>query len=259
MPAWSGPTGHETLVQAVRVVHDHTNHVLPVRHIHAASELIYIVDGTYQGFAGDEPVTLGPGQGLVVPLGLRHGCTVERVGSLVLLVMQWTKGSQPDQVLVFTDRYGHVGHPLHRLVDLAETRTQAGRRHCQTLVQVVVQEVAWLLDAEAAPPATTDRIAQVRQHLERHHDAGLDLAHLCHLAGTSPATLNRQFRQRYGQSPMRLLQDLRLQQACRLLATTNHPLTEIARTTGIGSATHLGRLLKKRTGQGVRAWRRRKG
>ena len=69
-----------------------------------------------------------------------------------------------------------------------------------------------------------------------------------HAAGVSRMMLTRLFRQQFGKSPRRFLQEIRYNQISHLLDTTDLPLSEIARRTGYGSDMALSLAFKREFG-----------
>jgi transcriptional regulator GlxA family with amidase domain len=77
--------------------------------------------------------------------------------------------------------------------------------------------------------------------------------------GVSERTLQRATQRVLGTSPVRFIQDMRVEQAAHLLRTTDLPLEAISRQVGYEHANTLRILLRERTGQTTRALRGRTG
>lgn len=76
-----------------------------------------------------------------------------------------------------------------------------------------------------------------------------------HIAGVPRMTLTRLFQSQFGKSPRRFLQEIRYNQICHLLDTTELPLSEIARRTGYGSDMALSLAFKREFGMVPGAYR----
>jgi transcriptional regulator GlxA family with amidase domain len=74
--------------------------------------------------------------------------------------------------------------------------------------------------------------------------------------GVSERTLQRTMHRVLGVSPVRFIQDLRIEQASHLLRTTDLTLETIARRVGYEHANTLRVLLRERTGRTARSLRR---
>ncbi|GGO81598.1 GlxA family transcriptional regulator [Wenjunlia tyrosinilytica] len=89
-----------------------------------------------------------------------------------------------------------------------------------------------------------------------HLDQPLNVAEAARALGLSERTLQRAVRRTLGTSPVRFVQDLRVEQASHLLRTTDLPLDSIARRVGYENANTLRILLRQRTGSTAGALRR---
>jgi AraC family transcriptional regulator len=85
----------------------------------------------------------------------------------------------------------------------------------------------------------------------------LSLNAIAEEVGIHPMHLTRTFRRYFGCSIGAHLRELRVQHACRLLATSNRPLAEIAMSAGFCDQSHLCRAIRRRTGLTPRALRSR--
>ncbi len=99
------------------------------------------------------------------------------------------------------------------------------------------------------PPAEKirklERIIAILQENVRKDFSLAGVAESCHV---SESWLYHTFQERTGFSPMGFVIHLRLQEACRLLATTNQKLQEIAASVGYSDPFYFSRLFKKHLG-----------
>ena len=93
----------------------------------------------------------------------------------------------------------------------------------------------------------------VRVHLDRP----ISIAEGARAVGVSERTLQRTVRRTLGMSPVRFVQDLRVERASHLLRTTDLPVEVIARKVGYEHAHTLRMLLRERTGESASALRGR--
>jgi transcriptional regulator GlxA family with amidase domain len=81
------------------------------------------------------------------------------------------------------------------------------------------------------------------------HFRDLDaIAQVTTLAGIPERTLKRRFKAAAGSSLIEYLQNLRIEEAKRLLETSNLPVDEISAETGYSDASFFRRLFKRLTG-----------
>lgn len=90
-----------------------------------------------------------------------------------------------------------------------------------------------------------------------HLDRPLSIADAARAVGVSERTLQRAVRRTLGTSPVRFVQDLRVERASHLLRTTDLPLEVIARKVGYEQPNTLRILLRERTGATASALRGR--
>ncbi|HUO56609.1 MAG TPA: AraC family transcriptional regulator, partial [bacterium] len=89
---------------------------------------------------------------------------------------------------------------------------------------------------------------KVRDYLGSHFRKPLKISSLAKLAGVSPATFSRWFKKANGVGLEAYLQDLRLNEARRLLKTGSLPISKIAGACGFKSRSYFVRLFRKKTG-----------
>lgn len=90
-----------------------------------------------------------------------------------------------------------------------------------------------------------------------HLDQPVSIADAARTLGVSERTLQRIVRRTLGTSPVRFVQDLRVEHASHLLRTTDLPLEAIARKVGYEHANTLRILLRERTGETASSLRAR--
>ncbi|MER5865187.1 helix-turn-helix domain-containing protein [Kitasatospora sp. NPDC002040] len=109
------------------------------------------------------------------------------------------------------------------------------------------------------PDLPDDSLAPVLVWAQERLDQPLTVADLAARAAVSPATLHRRFRTQLGTTPLAWLTAERLTLARRLIERGEPGFDAVARRSGLGSATNLRALLRRETGLGPQAYRRRFG
>lgn len=164
---------------------------------------------------------------------------------------------EPDQTVVVDNittacaGYGHldlaltlVGQVSPALSDLAAAYLVTGRRGTQT-------GVAGGAGLVTAPPLVLAFERYARTHLAQ----GPGIGEIASAIGTSERTLQRLVADTLGTTPHAWLQELRLQHAVDLLATTDRSTASVAEAVGYRSADALRALLRRRRGTSVRQTR----
>lgn len=99
------------------------------------------------------------------------------------------------------------------------------------------------------------RFAPVVTYLRQNMASRITRADLARIAALHPTAFDRAFVRATGQTPVRLLTEMRLSEVRRRLETTDQTLEAIARSVGLTDATHLSRLFRARFGMAPGKWR----
>jgi len=102
---------------------------------------------------------------------------------------------------------------------------------------------------------TPTRLKRVSDYIEAHLDADPTLSDLAAAAGLSRYHFAREFQLATGQTPLRYLQQRRIERAEELLANTALPLVEVALAVGFKSQEHFTTVFKRLTGTTPGAYR----
>lgn len=107
-------------------------------------------------------------------------------------------------------------------------------------------------------PAPSDgtSLQPLLRWLEASIDRPVSLDGLATRAGLSPRSLTRRFREQTGSSPLQWVLRARVRRAQQLLETTRHPVDEVARASGFGSATALREQFQRVLATSPQAYRR---
>ena len=100
----------------------------------------------------------------------------------------------------------------------------------------------------AIGPSGRSLARRVRTYLDEHFREDLSLATLAEFMGASVAHVQRSFRAETGETIVTYVHGRRLDAAAGLLRTSELSVTEIALTTGFGSASYFARLFVRRYG-----------
>lgn len=94
------------------------------------------------------------------------------------------------------------------------------------------------------------------QYMKKAYAASVTGKQLADRAYLSPSYFNKIFREETGTSPLRMLQSIRLEEACRLLRETVLPTTEVAAAVGYADAKFFYKLFRQHTGATPGEYRR---
>jgi AraC family transcriptional regulator len=122
------------------------------------------------------------------------------------------------------------------------------------LLEFLAEAWRWHLTAnQRRPPRWAE---QAREMLHARFAENLPLSFLAEAVGVHPVYLASAFRRHYGRSIGTYLRQLRVDYACRQLATTAAPLAEVALAAGFADQSHFSRVFKAHTGLTPAAFRR---
>lgn len=93
-----------------------------------------------------------------------------------------------------------------------------------------------------------DRVEQVVHYLTRHYGEAIDMKQVAGMLDCSPRYLNKLFQLQLNTSPIRVLSQIRMEQALKLLVGTKATLQEIAERVGYENGYTLSRYFKKHYG-----------
>ena len=111
---------------------------------------------------------------------------------------------------------------------------------------------------EAASGKSAEELASyLEQYLIRHYREEVDMGEIASRLGITSAYLSKVFSRAYGESPSRFLTALRINEAKRLLISTNEPVARVGELTGYPDQFYFSRTFRKETGENPTAWRRK--
>lgn len=108
----------------------------------------------------------------------------------------------------------------------------------------------------AAPSSTASDIEKVIDCIHTRYDQPLTVRELAELAGIGERQLHRLFKKHTGTTLTSYIQNVRIQEACRLLRTTSRKVSDIAASVGYQHLTFFNSLFKAKTGHSPRDYRR---
>lgn len=149
---------------------------------------------------------------------------------------------------------------VRALVDqMLHTQEMLGERSQDELRLQLTQLLLVLLrqqEVDAATAARETRVARVVRHLHGHYTERIELESLAERFFVSRHHLAREFRRHTGTTVISYVNDLRVDQARRLLIESEVPIARIAEDVGFTTVTHFNRVFRERTGTTPRQVRR---
>ncbi|MBU9598407.1 AraC family transcriptional regulator [Burkholderia multivorans] len=238
-------------------------------HAHADDMLFVPIDGLFSVFSDTQNRTdvlasgslwLVPGRSVhqvMASRGQRHLCYYLNVGGLL------QSGTSYDGAAFQEPRKWGMSSFLIDLVRLRghlsrQTFVAAGLK-AHEVDRLILREVGRII-ASVPPTLRDDKSTVIRElklFISSHLDGDLSCATLARQFRTSTRTLARWFRSEQGQPVAQYVQQMRLAEAQRLLATSSLSVLEIQEATGFSSASHFAYAIRKAFGASPRHLRRR--
>ncbi|SDK97378.1 AraC-type DNA-binding protein [Catalinimonas alkaloidigena] len=123
------------------------------------------------------------------------------------------------------------------------------------LLRLKLQELFWILAADPAmgfgnflAHLHLPQQRSLEQLVEQHYKENLSLAQLAFLGGFSLSTFKRRFEEHYRMPPRKWLRARRLQEAQRLLQTTDKNVSEVCLEVGFENVSHFVQAFKEAFG-----------
>lgn len=252
-------------------------------HRHPAWEICYFVAGHATWTVGGECIALGPGDffisrpdelhsGLPDPTDPNHNCAVGFDPAALPLGRQTSRDAdmalvEADAVAPFSARVIHAGPGpeliYRRLLAELDHLSDDPRQRALTvaMVQALLVELFVLVTrcslATATPPviARTDIRGLVQWLATRLADPP-SLEEMAAQAGLSPAHLVVVCRQQLGRTPLEQITEMRVAEACRLLADPRRSVTDVALDLGFCSSQYFSAVFRRARGCTPSAWRK---
>jgi AraC-like DNA-binding protein len=246
-------------------------------HRHEEWELVHVRRGRVVAGIGQHVVPLGRGDLALVDGSRPHAFEVDHDGSATAPDLTVAVFATDFLGAALWERPEFVG--ARRLLDAAPLvlhddaercpdvrdaldamSSSPARMRTTRLLDVLVALAAstgWRrLDAGAGTHEVDPRMTAALAYLHESFREPLALPVLAQRVGLSPATLSRSFHRTYGRTLTDELHRVRVAEACRLLVTTDEPVSRISGEVGFGTIAQFNRIFRRARGTTPTEFRR---
>ena len=210
-------------------------------------ELVLPLEGKLRTSVGNRKISAEPGQVMLYPGDLLHAPRAHGPKPLVMIVLRWTGGenlADLDEPDVRVDRQGRIRRQMEWILDIHPSRHGADRRTCEALTHTVVHELGRLQN-----PAHSALAERIRRFIREHLQEDISLDDLAREARLSKYHFARKFKRITGQTPMSLVNQMRIEAARSLILQTDLTLDAVAAQVGLADASHLSHAFRRLTGR----------
>ena len=133
-------------------------------------------------------------------------------------------------------------------------------RLCAALSEIwlgLFEKARPILEADPRNRQSDEKLKEIMRYAQDHLTEAMRVEDLALAAHVSKRVCFRLFQEKLHVSPVEYIRSLRLQEACRLLATTAEPITQVGYACGLGSASYFGQVFRQRFGCTPAEYRRK--
>jgi len=143
---------------------------------------------------------------------------------------------------------------FERILELNERSTPLTERLQANLLEELLLRAALYMESMGFVPVD-ERVLKAMEYLAEHFQAPTSVAELANLCHLSESRLSHLFQEQFGLGVQKYRNNLRLQQAKKLLAATNEPISRIAEAVGYEDPVQFSRFFSKNIGYSPREFR----
>lgn len=233
-------------------------------HDHPFYQMICVVAGKSQFLLGDTLYDATEGDIFFLPPGVPHDLR----STYGILTTYETKFDVSEELAVLLSavplKLSGGRSRIRELMRLAVEEGMERLPHHRELITLSIESALYLLSrshlpaggAHTSAPVTNDAaVEQVLRYLALHLDERITLASLAAHFSFSREYLCRRFTAQIGVSPIRYLNDLRVERSRELLVETDMTVTEIAEALGYSGIHYFSRAFKRKMGISPQGYR----
>jgi len=237
-----------------------------LRYFTPQTTALHLHDYAGKMWIDEQMVRLRPGDFTLTPVGIKSRYDLDAPGDHYCVHFELVVSKQSGIKLPLHWRPGVHEHRLREqvqtIIDLRR-RSESRRSDLPKTAAGATLQSLLLWVAVVARDSTNahssgksgDKLDRVRQHLDEHFRAPLDVPNLARRFDVSQNYLARLFRERHGMTMQRYLLSNRVELARHLLNTTDMPIKAVAIESGLSNPQYFHRQFRSMTGRSPSAER----
>ncbi len=242
---------------------------LSIPHAHGYTELFYIIGGDGQFQIGDDLFPVCANQLVIVNPNIIHTEVSYEAHPLEYIVVG-IDGVELSMQENGDDRFCIFSFPatdntlscMQNILYEMQNRDLEYETLCQAYMDILIVQLMRIARLHVAQAPENARInhqcASVRHYIDNHYKEPLTLDRLAANAKVNKFYLSHAFKEEFGVSPINYMISCRIREGRRLLAETDHSLSQIAHILGFSSASYFSQSFRKAEGIGPMEYRRQK-
>ena len=233
---------------------------LSVPHTHTCAELFYVIGGQGNFIVGDDSFPVSTGDLVVVNPMVEHTETSFHAQPLEYIVLgvdglelsHIENNNQQYFISHFDADNTHIQDHLRDMLQEIAVQAPGYETVCQSFLEILIVLLMRNADCSARMVTNTNHTskdsATVRRYIDGHFKEPITLDQLAELVHINKYHMAHKFTRDYGISPISYLLQLRLQESCSLLRSTNHSMSQIAQIVGFSSPSYFSQIFRKTMG-----------
>lgn len=224
-------------------------------HSHHFTELFYIKSGSGRFIFEDRSEPISAGDFVIINPNVLHTEISSEENLLEYIAVgfegfsfnQTTENKNRSSVFIHSNEHDLTTSLLDTMVEECQNKNKHYEIYCQNLLEVLliylIRQGEYTLK-ETKGKQINEHIFAVKIHLEEHFKEDLTLEELSEVSHMSKYYMAHTFKEAFGISPIEYLNNIRINEACILLETTNFSIAEISDFIGFSSQSYFSQSFK---------------
>ncbi|MBB6481234.1 helix-turn-helix transcriptional regulator [Spirochaeta isovalerica] len=243
-----------------------SRNISQTRHFHEFYEILYIIDGVRDIFAGNRTVTLKKGDFLLIPPHLIHKSLENgkesEIYSLYLEKNEALRSTTEEGAVYFPSLSApavQTGIVLTRMDRELKEKSDFYQIMSESLaaeISVIIARHGDMKQDGKIEIRDNGKIESIIRFIENNYSENLNLKMLAEQFYISPSYLSRFFHRKTGFTLTEYINHIRALRAQKFLRETSEEIGQISRKCGFGSLSQFGRIFKSISGMTPRDYRK---